>query len=271
MSALIKDRVVNVVFNKDEFSNNTFAFLKERLEENGFTVSETFKEDAEITVCIGGDGSFLRTVHKNKFPTIPFIGINTGHLGFFQELQPRDIDIFIDDYVNRRYSVESLLLIDTHVITKDDNYNILSVNEAVIKGVKSKVVKLDIYVDDNHLETFYGDGLIISTPVGSTAYNFSVGGSIVYPKLESLQIAPIAPISSKAFRSLTNSIVIPRDFDIKIVPETKYEKSILIVDDGEEIKYDDIKEINIKMSYKKIYRLLFDKNTYWNNLKDKFL
>ncbi len=96
----------------------------------------------------------------------------------------------------------------------------------MVKGIKSKVVHLEIFVDGNHLENFCGDGMIISTPVGSTAYNFSSGGSIIYPSLNTLQMTPLSPISSKAYRSLPNSAIIPGDLKITIKPEYRYENSI---------------------------------------------
>ena len=133
------------------------------------------------------------------------------------------------------------------------------------------MVHLKVYIDDNHLQQFSGDGIIISTPVGSTAYNFSSGGSIIYPSLRTLQITPLSPINSEAYRSLPNSAVIPGDITISIKPEFRYENSILLINDGMEFRYDNITNINLKLSDKTINRLIFDKNMYWKNLKSKFL
>lgn len=147
----------------------------------------------------------------------------------------------------------------------------LGVNEIVIKGIKSKVVHLEVFINDNHLEKFSGDGIIVATPAGSTGYNFSSGGSIIYPSLKALQITPLSPISSRVYRSLLNSIIIPGDIPITIEPEFLYENSILIVVDGVEFKYKNINKISYSISEKTISRLNFDKNMYWNNLKSKFL
>lgn len=130
---------------------------------------------------------------------------------------------------------------------------------------------LEIFIDKNHLEKFSGDGIIVSTPVGSTAYNFSSGGSIVYPSLKTLQLTPLSPISSKAYRSLPNSTIIPGDMNIKIKPEYLYENSILIVIDGIQYEYDNILEVNFTISNMTIFRLVFNKDMYWSNLKSKFL
>lgn len=84
-------------------------------------------------------------------------------------------------------------------------------------------------------------------------------------------MTPLAPINSKAFRSLQNSLVISPNFIVRLEPKKRYEGEIVLLNDGEEVIFKDVKTIEIDMSYKKIYRIVFSKNNYWNNLKDKFL
>ncbi len=266
-----ENRIINIISNKNYESRKTAALLSDKLKDRGLLPTETYDKNAELNICIGGDGAFLRAIHRNAFPEIPFVGINTGHLGFFQEISPKDIDIFIERYLNNDYTTENIFLVEAKVCTKTKCFYLIGINEIVIKGVKSKIVHLDVYIDDNHLEKFSGDGLIVSTPAGSTGYNFSVGGSIVYPSLQSLQITPLAPISSSAYRSLPNSAIIPGDSTIVIKPEYRYENSILVVNDGMEFKYDSILSVDLTMSSKSVYKLNFSKDTYWNNLKSKFL
>lgn len=266
-----KDRIINIISNRNFQSRQTSSLLSKKLKSRGFRVPEKYSPDAELNICIGGDGAFLRAVHRNKFPDIPYVGINTGHLGFFQEILPEDIDSFMEQYISKDYSVEEILLVEAEIFTGEISFFLTGVNEIAIKGIKSKVVHLKVYIDDNHLQQFSGDGIIISTPVGSTAYNFSSGGSIIYPSLRTLQITPLSPINSEAYRSLPNSAVIPGDITISIKPEFRYENSILLINDGMEFRYDNITNINLKLSDKTIKRLIFDKNMYWKNLKSKFL
>ncbi len=84
----------------------------EKFNERGFLVSEKYDKDAELNICVGGDGAFLRAVHRHKFPTIPFVGVNTGHLGFFQEISPNKIDPFIMKYIKKDFLKERIFLID---------------------------------------------------------------------------------------------------------------------------------------------------------------
>ena len=268
---ITKNRIINVISNSNFESRKTSQLLIEKLKNRDFIIPEKYSYDAELNICVGGDGAFLRAVHRNRFPRIPFVGINTGHLGFFQEILPEHIDEFINKYIDKDYVEEKISLVSATICTKDKAFYLTGVNEIVVKGMKSKVVHLEIFLDNNHLERFSGDGVIISTPVGSTAYNFSSGGSIIYPSLKTLQLTPLSPISSKAYRSLPNSAVVPGDIVISIRPELRYENSILLINDGIEFKYNNIKSIDLKLSDKTITRLNFDKDMYWNNLKSKFL
>lgn len=264
-------RIINIISNKNYESRKTKKNLIYKLQNSGFNPSESYDDRAELNICIGGDGAFLRAIHRSAFSEIPFIGINTGHLGFFQELLPNQIDAFILKYKNKDYKIENIFMINADICTKNKCFNLTGINEIVIKGHRSKVVHLEVFINDNHLQRFSGDGLIISTPSGSTAYNFSAGGSIVYPSLESLQITPLAPINSSAYRSLPNSVLTPGDAIIKIKPEYRYENSILVLNDGMEFKYENIVSIDLSISNKKVYKLNFNKDSYWNNLKSKFL
>jgi len=268
---LRKDKIINIISNYNAESKKIAVLLSERLKKAGFYVPEGYNPKAELNVCIGGDGAFLRAIHRNNFPDIPFVGINTGHLGFFQEILPRNIDEFIENYMKTNFTIEEISLVDADICTRDKCFSLTAVNEIVVKGTKSKVVHLDVFIDGNHLEKFSGDGVIVSTPVGSTAYNFSSGGSIIYPTLRTLQLTPLSPISSKAYRSLPNSAVVPGDIIISIKPELRYENSVLVINDGVEFKYSNIEEINLKLSDRSIKKINFDKNMYWNNLKSKFL
>lgn len=266
-----KNKTINIISNKNYKSKRTSKLLSQKLKDKGFIIPEKYSNNAELNICVGGDGAFLRAVHKNRFPKIPFVGINTGNLGFFQEILPENIDDFIEKYINKEYFMEEIFLVEGEIKTKNKTYLITGINEIVIKHIKSKVIHLEIFIDDNHLEKFSGDGVIISTPAGSTAYNFSSGGSIVYPSLKTLQLTPVSPISSKAYRSLPNSTIVPGDIIISIKPEFRYTNSTVIINDGMDLKYNNVQSINLKISNKILYKLNFHKDMYWNNLKSKFL
>ncbi|MCG8540626.1 MAG: NAD(+)/NADH kinase [Clostridia bacterium] len=267
----IINKIINIVSNSKPVSKETERILKHKLGKNDFIVSENFDPNADLIICIGGDGSFLRTLHKHNFPDIPIIGINTGHLGFFQDLSPYELDEFIFKYKKGDYRIDEINPIEGLICTRDSCIEILGINEIVIKAYKSTTIHLNLSLDESFLEKFSGDGILVSTPTGSTAYNYSLGGSIVDPRLNIMQITPMAPINTIAYRSFTSSIIVPKYSTIKIHPEYAYENSILVATDGTEYRHNGICEVNIRLSELKIKLLRFKEYNFWNKVKEKFL
>ena len=263
--------IINIMHNNDDRSYKTFKELEPKLTDIGYSVVEGFDPAGVLNICIGGDGAFLRMVHKYKFPNIPFIGINTGHLGFFQEISPDNLDSFVEKFHLGDYSIEEISLIEACIYSRESCVTLTGLNEIVIKGIESRVIHLNIYIDDEHFERVSGDGVIISTPIGSTAYNYSCGGSVVSPYLNVLQLAPIAPINSKSYRCLPNSLIIPKDTPIVLTPEFRDESSVLIVIDGKQFTYDNIYKMSFGFSNMKLKRLSMNKKNFWANVRDKFL
>lgn len=262
---------VNIVHNTKPNSIDTANELKSKLQTKGFAVSNTISEDALVNICIGGDGAFLRAVHSSGFSSVPFLGINTGHLGFFQEVCPSNLDELVDSLVNCDYSIEEIELLKATVSTKHGSFTLKAINEIAVKGVSSKVIHIDVFIDNDIFEKVSGDGLIVSTPIGSTAYNFSCGGSIISPKLKTLQITPIAPINSKAYRSMNNSLVVPSCSSLLVRPECGDKNSMAIISDGIQYKHHGIQEISFGYSGHKLNKLVVKEKSFWNNVREKFL
>lgn len=263
--------VITIAYNNLDKSIETKNILVEKLNRAGFQVSEKLEENTELIISIGGDGSLLQTIHKFNFAQIPVIAINTGHLGFFAELSPDKIDDFIQAYINKEYFIQQLNPLEAKICTKERCIKISAVNEIVIKNIQSRTVHLDLQVDGMKIEHFSGDGMLISTPIGSTAYNYSAGGSIVDPKLDLFQLTPIAPMNTNAYRSFTSSIILPTTSVISISPEFDFEDSILIVIDGKQYKYTQIEEVKIYKSNYKLNLLRLNGYEFWNRVAEKFL
>lgn len=264
-------RIINVFANDNILSNNTKKILKRKLERSDFIVPNEYDPNAELIICIGGDGSFLETLHKFDFPNIPFIGINTGHLGFFQELHPDGLDEFIFKYKQGKYEIQHLKTVKAIVTAGLERYEYKGLNEILIKGEMARSIHLNISIGDSFIERFSGDGILVSTPAGSTAYNYSLGGSIVDPRLNLLQIAPIAPMNTTAYRSFTSSLILPPDLSLRINPEYVGEQRLLIVPDGKESIRDGVEEIYLEFSESIVKLLRFENYDFWNKVKSKFL
>ena len=267
----MKDKLINIAANYDSYTLEIKQKLIDILKENGYSYYDGFCDEAELNITIGGDGAFLRAVRESNFSKIPFIGINTGTLGFYPEIIPENMEIFIQDYLNGKYIVNNVNLIESEIIAAGQAEKVYAVNDIILKRKDMKTIHLDVYIAANHLEKISGDGLIISSPLGSSAYNKSAGGSLVYPSLKTLQLTPLSPIISNAYRCLDCSIIVPPEFEITIYPERRKDYYIALAADGEIYEYDEIECVHFRTSKKIIKRLSTGTFNYWNVIKDKFL
>ena len=222
-------------------------------------------------MCIGGDGAFLAAVRMCNFPATPFVGVNTGHLGFFQEISPSQIDSFIENYKEKKYHIQRLKTVKADVAAGGNITEHVGLNEIIVKGCASTSVHLFISIGGSFIEYFSGDGILVATPAGSTAYNYSLGGSIVDPRLSLLQITPIAPMNTTAYRSFTSSILLPSDLSLGITPEYGDGQEIIVCVDGVEFKYQNIGLINISFADTLINLIRFESYDFWSKVKTKFL
>ncbi len=259
---------IKLYINKNDKSIEVGKKLEDELIRNGFTLLE---EDADLNISIGGDGSFLRMVKNNNFNSNTYyIGINSGTLGFLQEINIEDCLDFVKRLNNNDYKIEEICLQETKVITDQKEFSFNSLNEVVIRNSSLDLIEAKVFVDKEYLESFTGDGLLISTSTGSTAYNLCFGGSIVYNTLKTHSITPIAPLNNKAYKSLTNSIVLPEDKDIEIVPKIGYKDFYIQVDGRKEV-INDVKKIEIKISDKTIKCLRMKDYHFIKIVNDKLL
>ena len=241
-------KIITINSNNVKKSLETRDLLHKKLVEVGFDVEYEYNPNAELIISIGGDGCFLQTVRDYNLPNIPVVGINTGHLGFFPDISPTDIDSFIKSYLEGDFIIQELPLLQVNVSTKYGHCNIYGVNEAVIKSDKSRTIHLKLNINGKHAQNFSGDGLLVSTSAGSTAYNYSVGGSIVDTSLKVIQVAPISPINTIAYRCFTSSIICSHDSVVNISPESEFENSTLVVVDGLEYNFKEIDNIKLSIS-----------------------
>ena len=265
------DRRITLYTNNTEKSKATAELLTSKLKAHGFSQECVFTPGTELIVCIGGDGAFLSAVRKFGFPSAPFVGINTGHLGFFQEIFPDQIDSFIENYKAGKFRIQELATVKTDITHEDGTTELIGLNEIVIKGSGATSIHLDISIGGSFIQRFNGDGILVATPAGSTAYNYSVGGSIVDPRLKLLQVTPIAPMNTTAFRSFTSSILLPPDLSLGIVPEEGEDYEFIVSVDGTVNRFRQILKIDISFSDTIINLIRLDSYYFWNKVKNKFL
>lgn len=254
--------------NKNNDSLFIADILKDELKNNGFSLVESAYD---LAIAIGGDGSFLHMVNANDFNTnIRYIGINNGTLGFLQEIKPTELSSFIQNLKDEEFKEELISYENIKIVTNDEAYYFKSLNETVIRDMNLSTAYLKVYINGTFLETFVGDGLMISTPIGSTAYNMSCNGAIIFNGIHTLQVTPIAPINNNIYRTISNPIVLPEDRIIKLVPTNRTTDIMLLVD-GVNHLIKNVNYIEIRVSDTKLKCLRMNDYDYTNIINDKFL
>lgn len=232
---------------------------------------EVVDDNYEIGIAIGGDGSFLHMVADNEFNTnILYIGVNNGTLGFLQEVKPTELNSFVQVLKDKNYNIEDISYEDIKVITKEKEYSFKTLNEVVVRDEYMQTTYLKVTIDDNLLENFVGDGLMISTPIGSTAYNLSSSGAIIYNGLHTLQLTPLAPINNKIYKSIINPVVLPENKVIKMYPVERT-KDLIILSDGVKHIIKDVIRVEVQISKDKLKCIRLNEYDYTTIINDKFL
>ena len=242
------------------------------LKNRGHEVLDEYSEDADLLICIGGDGTFLSFTHKCGFPTAPILGINTGHLGFLQESSAYDLETTISDIEQGKYKIQNIKPVSARIVTRDRDFIRVGINEIVVRGTYSHSSHFSVSIDETKIQDFSGDGILVATAVGSTAYNYSLGGSLVSPDLNVLQLTPIAPMNTNAYRSFKSSILLPATDIINIRGTGRSTGgTVMISFDGRTHEFNNVEYIEISQSEYEIHLIRQDSYDYWNKLSNKLL
>ena len=264
----MKIKSFKIFCNDNEKSYEVRKILHDKLIKNGFQYKET---DYDLAIAIGGDGSFLRMINANDFDSdIMYVGVNAGTLGFAQEVSVDEIDDFIKELKEDDYKVEKIGILETTILTDNKEDKFYTLNEIVIRDKNLKTVNLDVSLDGLYIERFIGDGMLIATPFGSTAYNLSAGGSIIYNTFHAIQLTPIAPINNKSYKTLSNSVVLPEGMHITLKP-TEKNTDILVQIDGENKYYSDAIAVDSVLNKKRINCLRRKDYNFSKKINEKFL
>ncbi len=204
--------------------DNNKDYLKEKIDritntflDNGFTLDE---ESPEVVIILGGDGTYLKAIHhylkEDNFDAISFIGLGLGSLNYFYDYLEEDLDSLIRDLLNHKCIKEDYPLLETLCFKEEEQVNdILSINEIRISN-PFKLIECGISIDDTLLEDYRGSGLCISTPLGSSGYTRSAGGSLIDPSLYAMELLEVEPVSNRVNNTLRSPLIIDGDKTISL-------------------------------------------------------
>ncbi|MGM9632511.1 MAG: NAD(+)/NADH kinase [Eubacteriales bacterium] len=194
-----------------------------------FVPIEKLYDEADLVIALGGDGTILDCAKKMAKRGKPILGINLGHLGYMAELEMNELEA-LSKVIEGDYTIDERNMLNIEVIGPDGNikYESSALNDAVISnGSVSKIINLELYAEDSLITTYRADGLIISTPTGSTAYAMSAGGSISDPKVRCTLVTPICPHSF-----IARQLIFSDETCIKVKNVSVREKSLFLTVDG---------------------------------------
>jgi NAD+ kinase len=227
---------------------------------------EEIPEHVEMIIVAGGDGTLLSVARQVVGRNIPILGVNLGGLGFLTEIPIEEVYPALDKVLEGDYRADQREVLHVSVIRKGKTLaDYMVLNDAVInKGALARIIDLETTINGEHLTTFKSDGLILSTPTGSTAYNLSAGGPIVYPTLDCIIITPICS------HTLTNRpIVIPDQVIVRVILKTRQQEVILTLDgqQGFPLEFDD--EVEVKKSDEHILLIKSPHRHFFGLLREK--
>ena len=223
--------------------------------------------DPQVILVLGGDGTMLAAARKYAKTGAQLLGLNLGHMGFLMDTELGDLEAAVDALLKGEYAVEERLMLEASIYsgeTGELKYSEYALNEAVVsqKNIQ-RIINVDLSVNDKPLDNMHCDGLIVSTPTGSTGYSLSAGGSIVMPNLGVMLITPVCPHSLNSFK-----MMISAEDVVKILPRKGYAALTL---DGQ--KYRDIEEGDCVVVRSAPFKAKFARYTnkdFFAILKDKF-
>ena len=262
------DRIINRV--KLYVKENNNAHRVEKLVKNALSKHnfELNNDNFDMEISIGGDGTFLKMLRSNKYKDTYYAAINAGSLGFLSSVDNNKLDKFISDLANNKFMVKEVNLLKVKVYSDNEVKELYCLNEFTIRKSDFKTFKADVLIDKKLLEKYTGDGLVISTPLGTTAYNQALGGSILDNDIKAMSLIPIAPINNKVYKSIINSMIIAPNKKIIIIPYNNI--NVCYLTDGEIYNDDNITKIECTLD--KVIKYVVPTNyDYIDRLKVKMI
>lgn len=220
-------------------------------------------ESSDVLVTLGGDGTLISAVRRSFKHDIPILGVYAGSFGFLADVQLDELDSFVQNMIEGQYRVDERSILETTFIQNKKEVTQYAFNDIVLtRHSVSNMIHVETLVDGKAFNTYFGDGVIVSTPTGSTAYNLSAGGPVLFPLTNVFALTPICP------HSLTQRpVVLPGKFAIEM--KTPKEKALLIIDGQDKHELEQNESVHIKLAQKQVQLIHRNEFNYFEVLKEK--
>lgn len=220
-------------------------------------------ETSDFLITVGGDGTLISTARKSLKFNIPILGVHAGRLGFLSNVNLEGFDDFILEMLDGKFRIDERAILETTLNRGDKEEKRYAFNDVVLtRSSVPQMIHIETLVDSKPFNTYYGDGVIVSTPTGSTAYNLSAGGPVMFPLTNVFALTPICP------HSLTQRpVVLPGRYPIEM--KTSSEKALVIFDGQDTVELGLGESIGIKLASKMVNLIHKEDFNYFEILKDK--
>jgi len=228
--------------------------------------TEKFLKNVDLIISLGGDGTLLRAARLAATEDIPIFGVNLGGLGFLTQIGIDDLEKSLEKLYQEKYFLDERMMLSSIVKRREKEIKkITALNDVVIgKGAFARIICLPTYVNNDYVITYSADGLIVSTPTGSTAYSLSAGGPIVNPNINSIILTPICPHTLSA-----RPLIIGENDQVKITLESSEEEVMVTIDGQEGFILEPNDEVIIKKSDHKAQLITFKEKSFYAILREK--
>ncbi|DAB28267.1 MAG: NAD(+) kinase [Sulfurimonas sp. RIFOXYD12_FULL_33_39] len=229
---------------------------------NGESFEKICKE-CDFLVSFGGDGTLISTVRRSFDFDIPILGVHAGNLGFLADLSLDELDSFVQKIIKNQYKIDERAVLEATVIKNSKEVKYYAFNDIVLTRTRvTNMIHIETLIDSRSFNTYYGDGVIVSTPTGSTAYNLSAGGPVLFPMSNVFALTPICP------HSLTQRpVVLPGKYAIEM--KTSEERALIIIDGQDMHELELGESVHIKLAQKTIKLIHKEEYNYFDVLKEK--
>ena len=232
-----------------------------------FETADVIYETADLIIVLGGDGTIMDSACKAAYRCTPILGINLGHLGYLAEMEMSELEL-LDEVMKGNYTVDKRTMLKAEIISKHrDVRSCYALNEAAISnGSIARIVDLQLSEGGNIVNTYRADGLIISTPTGSTAYSMSAGGPVADPRVACFCVTPICP-----HMMMARPIIFPDDVILEVKHVCKREKSLYLTLDGR-TNYELMKNDVVRISKSDLFASIVHvkERSFYEKLRSKF-
>lgn len=230
-----------------------------------YSTVEELAAHVDLLIVIGGDGTMLRVARYMAGVATPLLGIKAGRLGFLTQITPNEIAVAFEKLAGGKFDLEERSLLSGVGKVGSEQLNEIALNDFVLsRGIKSRMIELDVYVDDQFVARYLSDGLVIATPTGSTGYSMAAGGGIITPNADVFSITPICPHS---FQNRT--VVVNANASIRVRVLSEKLQTILAVDGQKHFALNTGDSIVFKRSEKTIALVRFPGTSFFNTLREK--